>query len=66
MIHCRTGIRSRDDWCAMLLVDARHARDQTRAAWISKWLRAHVRVYDKNYSALMQRMEQFYAANANI
>ena len=63
------GIRNRQDWCALLLVDARHgetkrsAQQPTLNASVSRWLRPHLVHFGARYNDLMTGLQAFFERN---
>jgi hypothetical protein len=57
------GIRHINDWCAMLLVDARHCRGATTPR-LSSWLRPRIEDYDEHYADMCDELEKFFASHA--
>jgi Fanconi anemia group J protein len=55
------GIRNRDDWCALVLLDERHSRAGTSSSLnsVSKWLRAHIGEYG-TYAAFHNSLTAFF------
>jgi fanconi anemia group J protein len=55
------GIRNRDDWCALVLLDERHSRAGTSSSLnsVSKWLRAHIGEYG-TYAAFHTGLTAFF------
>ena len=64
------GIRNRDDWCALLLVDERHERARRDAQQmsqlqrnVSRWLRPHLRHCGSDFGRVMAQLDAFVLKN---